>query len=77
MMTKKQQSFEEEVTIDAIHLAVKSPRIIYMLVEKRYPLTPPTITDMLNKKLQGMIVGIKSLLNAASITAAHIRVNAA
>ncbi|GJW28946.1 hypothetical protein Tco_0045821 [Tanacetum coccineum] len=50
---------------------------IYMLVEKRYPLTPPTITDMLNKKLQGRIVGIKSLLNAASITAAHIRVNAA
>ncbi|GKE31042.1 hypothetical protein Tco_1450364 [Tanacetum coccineum] len=25
---------------------------IYMLVEKRYPLTPPTITYMLNKKLQ-------------------------
>ncbi|GJQ93911.1 hypothetical protein Tco_0005050 [Tanacetum coccineum] len=25
---------------------------IYMLVEKRYPLTPPTITDMLNRKLQ-------------------------
>ncbi|GJU35888.1 putative ribonuclease H-like domain-containing protein [Tanacetum coccineum] len=25
---------------------------IYMLVEKRYPLTPVTITDMLNKKLQ-------------------------
>ncbi|GJZ44789.1 retrovirus-related pol polyprotein from transposon TNT 1-94 [Tanacetum coccineum] len=25
---------------------------IYMLVEKRYPLTPATITDMLNKKLQ-------------------------
>ncbi|GKF05056.1 hypothetical protein Tco_0035724, partial [Tanacetum coccineum] len=25
---------------------------IYMLVEKRYPLTPPTFTDMLNKKLQ-------------------------
>ncbi|GJY14182.1 hypothetical protein Tco_0383491 [Tanacetum coccineum] len=49
--------------------------MIYMLVEKRYPLTPPTITDMLNKKLQGRIVGIKSLLNAASITAAHIRVN--
>ncbi|GKE41582.1 hypothetical protein Tco_1468866 [Tanacetum coccineum] len=24
---------------------------IYMLVEKRYPLTPATITDMLNKKL--------------------------
>ncbi|GKC13415.1 hypothetical protein Tco_1010197 [Tanacetum coccineum] len=25
---------------------------IYMLVEKKYPLTPATITDMLNKKLQ-------------------------
>ncbi|GKC67453.1 hypothetical protein Tco_1100051 [Tanacetum coccineum] len=25
---------------------------IYMLVEKQYPLTPPIITDMLNKKLQ-------------------------
>ncbi|GKC79070.1 hypothetical protein Tco_1129844 [Tanacetum coccineum] len=25
---------------------------IYMLVEKKYHLTPPTITDMLNKKLQ-------------------------
>ncbi|GJR41039.1 hypothetical protein Tco_1216723 [Tanacetum coccineum] len=25
---------------------------IFMLVEKRYPLTPATITDMLNKKLQ-------------------------
>ncbi|GKE52783.1 hypothetical protein Tco_1487939, partial [Tanacetum coccineum] len=25
---------------------------IYMLVEKRYPLTPASITDMLNKKLQ-------------------------
>ncbi|GJR60472.1 hypothetical protein Tco_1502634 [Tanacetum coccineum] len=50
---------------------------IYMQVEKRYPLTPSTITDMLNKKLQGKIVGIKSLLNADSITLAHIRVNVA
>ncbi|GJS05588.1 hypothetical protein Tco_0322096 [Tanacetum coccineum] len=25
---------------------------VYMLVEKRFPLTPATITDMLNKKLQ-------------------------
>ncbi|GJV56257.1 hypothetical protein Tco_1457262 [Tanacetum coccineum] len=40
---------------------------IHMLVEKRYPLTPATITDMLNKKLQERIVGIKSLLNAALI----------
>ncbi|GKD89586.1 hypothetical protein Tco_1365093 [Tanacetum coccineum] len=27
---------------------------IHMLVEKRYPLTPATITDMLNKKLQNV-----------------------
>ncbi|GKD68547.1 hypothetical protein Tco_1322637 [Tanacetum coccineum] len=25
---------------------------IYMLVENKYPFTPPTLTDMLNKKLQ-------------------------
>nr|GEW63190.1 hypothetical protein [Tanacetum cinerariifolium] len=92
-------SVEEEVAIDAIPLAIKSPRIvgwkiykegkksyyqiiradeksqmymifshmlksfdredledlyklIYMLVEKKYPLTPSTITMMLEKKLQ-------------------------
>ncbi|GJT09593.1 hypothetical protein Tco_0856635 [Tanacetum coccineum] len=50
--------------------------MIYMLVEKRYPLTPPTITDMLKKKLQGRIVRIKSLLDVVSITAALIDVNA-
>ncbi|GJV55834.1 hypothetical protein Tco_1456839 [Tanacetum coccineum] len=60
-----------------VHCLSLQSGMIYMLVEKRYPLTPPTITDMLNKKLQGRIVEIKSLLNAASITAAHIRVNAA
>ncbi|GKA03212.1 hypothetical protein Tco_0675993, partial [Tanacetum coccineum] len=60
-----------------VHSLMMQSMQIYMLVEKRYPLTPPTITDMLNKKLQGRIVRIKSLLNAASITAAHIRVNAA
>nr|GEY46092.1 hypothetical protein [Tanacetum cinerariifolium] len=46
---------EEEVAIDAILLAVKSPRIfvhMYMLVEKKYPLTPPTLSMMLEKKLQ-------------------------
>ncbi|GJZ39662.1 hypothetical protein Tco_0586225 [Tanacetum coccineum] len=51
--------------------------MIYMMVEKRYPLTPPTIIDMLNKKLQGRIVGIKSLLNVVSITPTLIDVNAA
>ncbi|GJV19846.1 hypothetical protein Tco_1368866 [Tanacetum coccineum] len=43
---------KEEVAIDAIPLAVKPASIIYMLVEKKYHLTPATITDMLNKKLQ-------------------------
>ncbi|GJR11617.1 ribonuclease H-like domain, reverse transcriptase, RNA-dependent DNA polymerase [Tanacetum coccineum] len=50
---------------------------IHMLVEKRYPLTPATITDMLNKKLQcdhfsemGRIVGIKRLHDDLEVTAA-------
>nr|GEU92964.1 hypothetical protein [Tanacetum cinerariifolium] len=70
---------KEEVAIDAIPLAVKSPRIVdwkihkegkksyyqivradgksqmymvYMLVEKTYPLTPPTLLMMLKKQLQ-------------------------
>ncbi|GKB98078.1 hypothetical protein Tco_0984215 [Tanacetum coccineum] len=60
-----------------VHCLSLQSGMIYMLVEKRYPLTPHTITDMLNKKLQGRIVGIKSLLNAVSITAALIDVNAA
>ncbi|GJR00144.1 putative ribonuclease H-like domain-containing protein [Tanacetum coccineum] len=50
---------------------------IYMLVEKRYPLTPPTITNMLNKKLQGRIVGIKRLLDDLRVTAAQVCVTAA
>ncbi|GJU95324.1 hypothetical protein Tco_1320080 [Tanacetum coccineum] len=35
-----------------VHSLMMQHVYIYMLVEKRYPLTPPTITDMLNKKLQ-------------------------
>ncbi|GJQ89289.1 retrovirus-related pol polyprotein from transposon TNT 1-94 [Tanacetum coccineum] len=35
-----------------VHSLRKQNVYIYMLVEKRYPLTPSTITDMLNKKLQ-------------------------
>ncbi|GKB79045.1 hypothetical protein Tco_0945940 [Tanacetum coccineum] len=65
---------------------------IYMLVEKKYPLVPSTLSMMLEKKLQidyesemayqllkfiGRIVGIKSLLDAVWITAAHVYVNAA
>ncbi|GJU41080.1 hypothetical protein Tco_1194037 [Tanacetum coccineum] len=35
-----------------VHLLRKQNVHIHMLVEKRYPLTTPTITDMLNKKLK-------------------------
>ncbi|GJY52150.1 hypothetical protein Tco_0442997 [Tanacetum coccineum] len=35
-----------------VHFARFQNLHIFMLVEKRYPLTPTTITDMLNKKLQ-------------------------
>ncbi|GKF57188.1 hypothetical protein Tco_0170725, partial [Tanacetum coccineum] len=35
-----------------VHSLRKQNVHIYMLVEKRYPLIPATITDMLNKKLQ-------------------------
>ncbi|GKA49004.1 hypothetical protein Tco_0741962 [Tanacetum coccineum] len=57
---------------------------IHMLVEKRYPLTPATITDMLNKKLQcdhfsemGRIVGIKRLHDDLEVTVAKVCVTAA
>ncbi|GKC84206.1 hypothetical protein Tco_1139923, partial [Tanacetum coccineum] len=54
---------------------------IYMLIEKKYPLAPLTLSQMLEKKLQidyeRRIVGIKSLLNVVSITATLIDVNAA
>ncbi|GKD65625.1 hypothetical protein Tco_1307733, partial [Tanacetum coccineum] len=35
-----------------VHFAMFGNVHIFMLVEKRYPLTPITITNMLNKKLQ-------------------------
>ncbi|GJT26856.1 hypothetical protein Tco_0907131 [Tanacetum coccineum] len=35
-----------------VHSLTKQNVYIHMLVEKRYPLTPATITDMLNNKLQ-------------------------
>nr|GEU50275.1 hypothetical protein [Tanacetum cinerariifolium] len=64
---------------------------VFMLVEKTYPLTPSTLTMMLEKKLQidyqsemayqllklGRIVRIKSLLDAVGITAAQVFVNTA
>ncbi|GJS72304.1 hypothetical protein Tco_0705145 [Tanacetum coccineum] len=35
-----------------VHCLTLQSGMIYMLVEKRYPLTPSTITEMLNRKLQ-------------------------
>ncbi|GJZ00048.1 hypothetical protein Tco_0517477, partial [Tanacetum coccineum] len=55
---------------------------IFMLIEKKYPLTPATITTMLNKKLQAdywnkMIVGIKRLHDDLGVNAVKVRVTAA
>ncbi|GJS43659.1 ribonuclease H-like domain, reverse transcriptase, RNA-dependent DNA polymerase [Tanacetum coccineum] len=68
-----------------VHSLRKQNVYIHMLVEKRYPLTPATITDMLNKKLQadhfnfeeeyqvyGRIIGIKRLLDDLRVTAAKV-----
>ncbi|GKD01951.1 hypothetical protein Tco_1172225 [Tanacetum coccineum] len=60
-----------------VHSLKKQIVYIYMLVEKRYPLTPSTIIDMLNKKLQGRIVGIKRLLDDLRVTAAQVCITAA
>ncbi|GJZ49827.1 hypothetical protein Tco_0604017 [Tanacetum coccineum] len=76
---------EEEVIIDAIPLA------IYMLVEKKYPLPPSTLSMMLEKKLiidnesemayqllKFIMKQLKNLLDdAVRITAAHVCVNTA
>ncbi|GJZ38705.1 hypothetical protein Tco_0585268 [Tanacetum coccineum] len=48
-----------------VHSLMMQSMQIYMLVEKRYPLTPPTITDMLNKKLQYKVNAAEGV-NAAS-----------
>ncbi|GKB29766.1 hypothetical protein Tco_0869167 [Tanacetum coccineum] len=44
-----------------VHLLRKQNVHIHMLVEKRYPLTAPTITDMLNRSCK-LIIGMKYLL---------------
>ncbi|GJW49435.1 hypothetical protein Tco_0090786 [Tanacetum coccineum] len=49
---------------------------VYMLVEKRYPFTPATITDMLNKKLQAdywneIVVGTKVTTVGVKVTTAE------
>ncbi|GKC54976.1 copia protein [Tanacetum coccineum] len=60
-----------------VHSLMKQSVHIHMLVEKRYPFTPATITDMLNKNLQcdhfskmGRIVRIKRLLDDLEVTTA-------
>ncbi|GJX97249.1 hypothetical protein Tco_0353047 [Tanacetum coccineum] len=57
-----------------VHSLRKQNVHIHMLVDKRYPLTPAIITDMLNKKLKAdhwneRIVGIKRLLDDLRVTA--------
>ncbi|GJU23749.1 hypothetical protein Tco_1157091 [Tanacetum coccineum] len=75
---------KEEVAIDAIPLATKPLSIGRFgnpkKIEKRYPLTAATITDMLNKKLQcdhfsemGRIVRIKRLHDDLEVIAAKLR----
>ncbi|GKF37539.1 hypothetical protein Tco_0114297 [Tanacetum coccineum] len=45
-----------------VHLVRFSNVLVYMLVERKYPLTKPTLTNMLNKK--GRIVGIQRFQDA-------------
>ncbi|GJV33585.1 hypothetical protein Tco_1393985 [Tanacetum coccineum] len=76
-----------------VHSLMMQSMQIYMLVEKKYPLTPPTLSMMLEKKLQvdyesemayqlckliiKQLKKIKSLLDAVRITAAQVYVNTA
>ncbi|GJW23607.1 reverse transcriptase domain-containing protein [Tanacetum coccineum] len=47
---------------------------VFMLVDKRYPLTPATITEMLNKKLQA-IFGMKCVISFLSSSQSNSRIN--
>ncbi|GJT82384.1 hypothetical protein Tco_1056726 [Tanacetum coccineum] len=67
-----------------VHIVRFEDMYVYMLVEKRYPLTPATITDMLNKKLKSNYWNetwedcwIKSFIRLFGITAALIKVSVA
>ncbi|GKE28636.1 hypothetical protein Tco_1444020 [Tanacetum coccineum] len=53
-----------------VHFLSLQSGMIYMLVEKRYPFTPPTITDMLNNKLQ---VDYFSKMTAGEVTTASTK----
>ncbi|GJX51380.1 putative ribonuclease H-like domain-containing protein [Tanacetum coccineum] len=62
-----------------VHSLRKQNVHIHMLAEKRYPLTPATITDMLNRKLQvdHWNEMIKRLYDDLGVTAAKVCVTAA
>ncbi|GJW20881.1 hypothetical protein Tco_0031503 [Tanacetum coccineum] len=89
MLTEHFQKDEEEVTIDAIPLAVKSPMEDLDLLlwgDLKTMFEPHVETKSIggySTRIQsvgleaGRIVGIKSLLDAVWITAAHVCVNAA
>ncbi|GKA45541.1 hypothetical protein Tco_0738337 [Tanacetum coccineum] len=59
-----------------VHSLRKQNVHIHMLVEKRYPLTAPTITDMLNRKLQADHWN-EILLDDLGVTAAKVCVTGA
>ncbi|GJW43740.1 hypothetical protein Tco_0072539 [Tanacetum coccineum] len=67
---------EEEVTIDDIPLAVNSPSIVGWKIHKEVRKSYYQIMRA-DGKSQMRDVGIKSLLDAVRITAAHVCVNAA
>nr|GEU38301.1 ribonuclease H-like domain-containing protein [Tanacetum cinerariifolium] len=81
---KKQQGYKvlEWKLYDSygVHSLRMQSMQVFMLVEKTYPLTPSTLSMMLEKKIKkyqvyGRIVRIKSLLDAVGIIAAHVLVN--
>ncbi|GJT11537.1 hypothetical protein Tco_0858579 [Tanacetum coccineum] len=63
-----------------VHFLRMQSMQIYMLVEKKYPLTPPILSMMLEKKLQIYYeseMAYQLLLDAVRITAAQVYVNTA
>ncbi|GJR02853.1 hypothetical protein Tco_0525837 [Tanacetum coccineum] len=77
---KLQAEFDEEERLarekDEANVTLTMEIDLYVSREK-YHLTPATITDMLNKKLQWRDSGIKRLLDDLRVTAAQVCVTAA
>ncbi|GJT37973.1 hypothetical protein Tco_0937838 [Tanacetum coccineum] len=57
-----------------IHFVRFEDMHVYMLVEKRYPFTPATITDMLNKKLQADYWNEMFILLGTKVTTDGVKV---